>query len=114
MKRVIRLFMWGYQPHFASALSIRAEQVFEELGFALKPDVLLVGVLKPGAKDRPVCIEPEDGKWDLSVFSDIPIRYPEAARTHRLQNVFYGDEPSMRDKPENIRRSSATMVVQES
>jgi hypothetical protein len=114
MKREIRLFMWGYQPHFAGALLVRSEQVFEELGVAIKPDVLLVGVLKPDAKDHPVCIEPEDGKWDLSLFSDIPTRYPETVRNHPLQNMFYGDEPSMRDKPENIRRSSAMMVVQDS
>jgi hypothetical protein len=114
MKRLIRLFMWGYQPHFASALRRRAEQVFEELGVAIKPDVLLVGILKPDAEDHPVCIEPEDGKWDLSLFSDVPVRYPEIVRDHPLQNVFYGDEPSMRDKPENIRRSSAMAAVQES
>lgn len=114
MKHLIRLFMWGYQPHFASALHTRAEQVFEELGVALKPDVLLVGVLKPDGQGHPVCVEPEDGKWSLSLFADIPTRFPETVKNHPLQRMFYGDEPSMQEKPENIRRSSATMVVQES
>jgi hypothetical protein len=114
MKGTIRLFMWGYQEHFAWNLSRLAEQVFEELGVALKPDVLLVGVLKPEEKDRHlVCVEPEDGKWPLSLFADIPARYAETIKTHPLQNMFYDDEPSMRDKPENIRRDSARKVVQQ-
>jgi hypothetical protein len=107
--------MWGYQQHFAWNLSRIAKKVFEELGVELKPDVLLVGVLKPDENDQhPVCVEPEDGKWELSLFSDIPVRYGETIKTHPLQRMFYGDEPSMQDKPENIRRSSATMVVRDS
>ena len=114
MKHLIHLFMWGYQQHFASNVGYLAEKVFEELGVPLKPDVLLVGVLKPDADDQPICVEPEDGKWNLSLFAEIPIRYPETVKNHPLQRMCYGDEPSMRDKPENIRRSSATIVVQDS
>jgi hypothetical protein len=106
--------MWGYQPHFASALRRRAEQVFEELGVELKPDVFLVGVLRPDTIDQPICVEPEDGKWDLSLFADIPTRFPETVKSHPLQTILYGDEPSMRDKPEKIRRLSATIVVEDS
>ena len=72
MKQLIHLFMWGYQPHFASTLRHLAEDVFKELGISLKPDVLLVGVLKPDAKGHPVCVEPEDDKWELSLFDAIP------------------------------------------
>lgn len=111
MKHLIRLFMWGYQPHFASTLRHLAENVFKELGVALKPDVLLVGVLKPDASGHPVCVEPEDGKWELSLFEVIPEEFPKTIKNHRLQTMMYGDEASNNDKPENIRRSSATMVV---
>jgi hypothetical protein len=110
MKR-IHLFMWGYQPHFASKLRHLAEDVFKELGVSLKPDVLLVGVLKPDATGHPVCVEPEDGKWELSLFDAIPKEFPKTIKNHRLQTMVYGDEASMNDKPENIRRSSATTVV---
>lgn len=111
MKQLIHLFMWGYQQHFANTLRHLAEDVFKELGVSLKPDVLLVGVLKPDANGHPVCVEPEDGKWELSLFSSIPDEFPKTIKNHRLQTVMYGDEPSMNDKPENIRRSSATIVV---
>ena len=105
MKRLIHLFMWGYQPHFVYSLERLASNVFEELGVALKPDVLLVGVLKPDAEGHPVCVEPEDGKWDLSLFEEIPKAFPDTIKNHPLQNMFYGDEPSMRDKPEKIGRA---------
>jgi hypothetical protein len=111
MKQLIHLFMWGYQPHFASTLRHLAEDVFKELGISLKPDVLLVGVLKPDAKGHPVCVEPEDDKWELSLFDAISEEFPKTIKNHRLQTMMYGDEASMNDKPENIRRSSATMVV---
>ncbi len=111
MKQTIRLFMWGYQPHFAITLRSLAEGVFNELGVSLKPDVLVVGVLKPDGEGHPVCVEPEDGKWDLSIFDSIPEEFPKTIKNHRLQTMMYGDQASMNDKPENIRRSSATIVV---
>jgi hypothetical protein len=114
MKRIIRLYMWGYQEHFAWKFANLSEKVFGELGVSLKPDVLLVGILKPEEKDRySVCVEPEDGKWPLSLFSEIPSRYPETIKSHPLQRMVYGDAPSMEEKPEKIRRSSATIVVQQ-
>jgi hypothetical protein len=114
VKKLIKLFMWGYQPHFAHSLGRQAEKVFAELGIDLGPDVLLVGLLKPPLKDKhPVCIEPEEKKWPLEIFSNLPKRFREIEVTHPLQNVFYGDAPSMADKPENMRRSSASMAVRE-
>lgn len=112
MKHTIRLFMWGYQPHFAITLRRLAENVLKELGVSLKPDVLLVGVLKPDGDGYPVCVEPEDDKWDLSIFDSIPEEFPKMIKNHRLQTMMYEDEASMNDKHENIRRSSAAMVVQ--
>ena len=114
MKKVINLFMWGYQQHFAHSLGYQAKKVFAELGIDLEPDVLLVGLLKPNLKDNhPVCIEPEEKNWPLGIFSNLPTRFREIEATHPLQNMFYGDAPSMADKPENMRRSSASMVVRE-
>ena len=70
MKKVINLFMWGYQPHFAHSLGYQAKKVFAELGIDLEPDVLLVGLLKPDLTGKhPVCIEPEEKRVGLSTFS---------------------------------------------
>jgi hypothetical protein len=114
VKKAIELFMWGYQPHFAHSLGYQAKKVFAELSIDLEPDVLLVGLLKPSLKDKhPVCIEPEEKKWPLDIFSNLPTRFREIEATHPLRNMFYGDAPSMADKPEKMRRSSASMAVRE-
>jgi len=106
--------MWGYPQHFAHSTEYLAKKVFVELGIDLEPDILLVGILKPGEKNNhPVCVEPEDGKWPLTTFSNLPTRFLEIEATHPLRDIFYGDEPSMADKPESIRRSSASMAAQE-
>ena len=108
----IELFMWGYQPHYRSRLEFRAKDVFEALGVQVTPKVLLVGALAPQKQDRnPVCIEPEDGEWALTIFTDLLNLIEATVRDHPLRNVYYGDEPSMRDKPENIRRDSVTSAV---
>jgi len=109
---VINLFMWGYQPHFRLTLQLLTEHVFEELGILLKPDVLLVGARRPGSDNRnPVCVEPEDGKWQLTLFENLLDSIESTVKSHRLQNMIYGDEPSMRDLPETIRRDSVTTTV---
>ena len=114
MKKLITLFMWGYQQHFVHSLESLAQKVFAELGLSLQSDVLLVGLLKPGLeKKHPVCIEPEEKKWPLDIFSNLTLRFCEIEATHPLQNIFYGDALSMADKPENMRRSSASMAVRE-
>ena len=59
-----------------------------------------------------VCVEPEDGKWPLDLFDGLLDEIETQVAQHPLQSVFYTDEPSMRDKPENIRRDSVRRAVQ--
>ena len=106
--------MWGYQQHFRSNLNWRATEVFQALGVSFAPDVHLIGIRLPQELTRhPVCIEPEDGGLPLSLFASLHASFEEIEHKHPLQNMFYGDEPSERDKPENIRRSAVTMAVEE-
>ena len=114
MKHLIKMFMWGYQPHFRVTLELLAESVFKELGVKLRPDVLLVGARRPGhSNDNPVCVEPEYVKWELTLFKDLLESIEKVVSNHPLQRMHYGDEPSMRDKPENIRRDSARTAVRD-
>ncbi len=73
MKRhLIHLFMWGYQPHFRALLESRSKDVFVQIGVRLAPKVLLVGARAPNNENpNPVCIEPEDGEWSLTLFSGL-------------------------------------------
>lgn len=113
-RHVIDLFMWAYQPHYRHQVEYLAKQVLAELGTDIAPKVFLVGAKAPQKQDRnPVCLEPEDGEWPLTTFEHLLDSIEKIIRDHPLQNVIYGDEPSMRDKPENIRRDSVTKAVRQ-
>ena len=110
----INLFMWGYQPHFRRQLERQANRVMEELGVpAAGVECLLVGAKRP-YRDNPneVCVEPEDGKWPLVLFDGLLDSIETEVANHPNRNMAYGDEASMRDKPENIRRDSVRSAVQ--
>ncbi|MCA9716218.1 MAG: hypothetical protein KC468_16170 [Myxococcales bacterium] len=113
-RKSITLFMWGYQPHYRYEVKRRMNNVMAELGIeGAGADCLLVGAMVPGeSKPHDVCVEPEDGKWPLEIFDGLLIAIEAEVREHPLQNMYFGDEPSMRDKPENIRRDSVRKAVQ--
>lgn len=114
MGRVIRMFMWPYQESFRINLEIRAKALLQEIAPTLEPEVLLVGVRVPQAKDGlPVCVEPEDGEWEVTLFSNCFRRSDEIYETHEGHNVLYGDDARTRDQPENIRKSSIKRAVGE-
>jgi hypothetical protein len=106
--------MWGYQTHFRAEMERYSRQAFAALGASIELNALLIGVRLPDvANDHPVCIEPEDEEWDISTFTEVHRRADEICTTHPDQNLYYGDEPSMLDKPENIRRKSVREAIQE-
>ena len=111
---LINLFMWGYQPHFRGKFQDQANRVMEDLGVP-SPGVecLLVGARRHD-RDNPndVCIEPEDGKWPVTLFDGLLESIEMEVDRHPLRNIRYGDQPSTRDKPENIRRDSVRKAVQ--
>lgn len=111
---VLTYFMWAYQPHFRIQMEHRAKQALAALGANIEVKALLVGVRLPEiANDHFVCIEPEDGEWNIAAFKDVHRRAGEIFTTHPDQQMFYGDEPSMLDKPENIRRKSVQEAIEE-
>jgi hypothetical protein len=107
-------FMWPYQTHFRIQMESRSKQALAALGANISVKALLVGVRLPEVlDDHPECIVPEDGEWDISIFQGVHKHTGEIFTTHPDQNMFYGDEPSMRDKPENIRRQSVREAIEE-
>lgn len=113
-QKLIKLFMWGYQPHYRVSIQLLARNVLQSLGTAVDAKALLVGVRRP-ANENPhaVCVEPEYGEWPLSLFDDLPSAIEALIADHPLQNMFYSDEPSMRDKPERIRSGSVSTGVRD-
>ena len=112
--KAINLFMWRYQEHFRICFENLMNDVMKELGIP-EPGVecLLVGAKIPGCQNlNDVCVEPEDGKWPVELFDGLLDEIEKEILNHPLRNIFYGDGPSMRDKPENIRRDSVRIAVQ--
>lgn len=111
-RQTISLFMWGYQPHFRRSIEYLARDVLKGLGASVDAVALLVGVRRPGQANRnPVCIEPEDGQWPLALFNGLVGSVDDIYSKHHFQTIVFGDEPSMRDKPEWMRRDSVTTAV---
>jgi hypothetical protein len=114
MTKSVKLFMWGYQGHFESELEFRAKAVIQSIAPTVHPRAILVGVRTPEKADgHPVCVQPEDGEWDPSIFFGCADRTEQIYKNHPDQELYYGDAPSMRDKPENIRRKSVREAVLE-
>ena len=105
--------MWGYQPHFQYEVERLANDVMGNLGVSsTRAECFLAGAKIPNSQNpNPVCIEPEDGKWPISLFDELPKAIETEVANHPLKDVFYGDEPRMRDKPENIRRDSVRRAI---
>lgn len=106
--------MWGYQSHFRYQFERLMDSAMSELGVSdAGSQCLLVGTKVPGADvHHDVCLEPEDGEWPVALFANLPAAVEAIVKTHPLQNTFFGDEPSMRDKPENMLRDSVRQAVQ--
>ena len=106
--------MWGYQPHFRRYVEMRMKDVMKKLSVSdVAAECLLVGARVPGCKNpNGVCVEPEDGHWPIDLFNGLLDVIEAEESVHPLQNILYGDELSMREKPENIRRDSVRRAVQ--
>jgi hypothetical protein len=105
--QAIDQFMWAYQTHFRSRVRYLANGVLERISAGEAAAALLVGVRRPEHNARhAVCVEPEDGPWPQALFDGVDREIESAIRIHPLQNMVYDDKPSMRDKPENIRRAA--------
>lgn len=113
-KKYLTYFMWGYQEHFKASMEYRASNVLVALGVNLPLQGLLIGVRAPKIiNGHEVCLVPEDGDLDPAIFKLCHARTEEIFSSHPDHRMFYGDEPSMRDKPENIRRKSVRQAVDE-
>ena len=112
--QLIKLFMWGYQPHFRVDVEISMNAVMQELGVSKAgAECLLVGARIPSHQNpNDVCVEPEEDKWSISLFEGLLEAIEAEFASHPMQKMFYTDRTSMEEKPENIRRDSVSKAVQ--
>jgi len=113
MPKTIKQFMWAYQHVLRGTVAVHADLLFREIGWDVKSQAFLVGVRAP---DRPgqntVCLEPEDGKWPFAPFADLVAAVEAAVPKHDMQNLFFGDDAAMREKPENVHCTVVSEQVQ--
>lgn len=106
-RNVIYQFMWGYQEHYASQIRSEASAVFKLIGLDAEPQVLLIGVRRPGGtSSHPACLEPETGAWPMSLIEDLKPRVEAIYLDHPGQQIAFTHGPTMDDKPDNLRRQS--------
>ena len=112
--QLIKLFMWGYQPHFRVDVEISMNAVMQELGVSKAgAECLLVGARIPSHQNpNDVCVEPEEDKWPISLFEGLLEAIEVEVASHPERDIIYGDRTSMEEKPENIRRDSVSKAVQ--
>lgn len=109
-------FMWPWQVVLRNSVNSKIRSILKELGIRLEPNVLLIGARRPGKEfsDRnEVCIEPEDGEWKTDMFPALLARIEQVYENHHLHNTIFGDETSMRAKPEWARRDSVRTAIEE-
>lgn len=112
--KTIDQFMWRWQHSYAGTMRYAAEALLHQIGVTQKPTTFVVGVAWPGKEVRHgACVEPEDGEWPQALFNQIPGELEARFRAHPMQNMFYGDAPTMEDKPENIRRLTVGEAVKD-
>ncbi|WP_437761862.1 diadenylate cyclase [Sorangium sp. So ce764] len=114
MGKSITLFMWAYQHNFRFSVEYRARDTLQTVAPGIEPRALLIGVRTTETTEgHPVCVEPEDGQWDPKIFFGCTARTDQIFAAHPDHSIHYGDAPSMRDKPENIRKKSVRDAVRE-
>lgn len=81
--------MWGYQPTFRRLYESLMSDVMKELGIS-EPAVecLLVGAKSLGCLNpNSVCVEPEDGKWNIDSFDGLLDLFEKEVARHPLQTA---------------------------
>jgi hypothetical protein len=100
----IRLFMWGYQPHFQISTQTAAEGVFAQLDKALSPTTFLVGVLVEEREERyPICVEPEDCGYDPGIFSDVQAQAEHLEAVDEERRIFHSHPKVQENHKQRIK-----------
>lgn len=114
MPRAIRLFMWGYQEHLCRSVRLFSKSLLQKLGEKVEPEVFLVGVRRAdGSGVHPVCIEPEDDRWLLGDFADLPEAADAAFEKSDDRFLIFGDSRYMDAWPDQFRRNLIGDLVRE-
>ena len=107
--------MWGYQLYFRDAVQYCMTEVLKELGVRdARPECFLVGVRIPGQAVRnEVCVEPEDGRWPLALFSSVLDTVERELEDVPSMAIAGADDQTIRERREQNYRHLVGRVVLE-
>jgi hypothetical protein len=110
----IKLFMWGYQPHFQIFTQTAAKGIFDKLDKALSPTTFLVGVLVEEREDRyPICIEPEDCGYDPEAFSDVQAQAAHLEAVDEERHLFHSHPRAQETHEQRIKLRALRNAIQQ-
>lgn len=108
---MIDQFMWTWQRIYRKLVETQIKSALEEIGFFGDLSVMLVGFDVTKENRHPVCIEPEDGIYHPSQFSDIPDEVERAIQTHPERDRTYSDPIRRAEQPHKLRRKIRKQIL---
>lgn len=115
MVKKIKLFMWGYQPHFQLSVKVTAERLFGKLVKGLNPRVFLVGVwfdTDTLPRTYPVCLEPEDEcGYDPEIFNGIHEKAKELEKNDPENKIFHSHPIAQENHERRIKLNSIRKAI---
>lgn len=110
----LKYFMWGYQPHFRSAATILARNLFQALDPRFEPKVTLLGFLQDASQLRhPVCIEPEDAITALTQFQSVRDRAEDLRQKDPRSSLFHSLPQAQTSSDSRLARRSLAAATRE-
>jgi hypothetical protein len=113
MRRSLRYFMWGFQPHFRMSMQMEAEQLLAAVGWNARPQALLIGFAATKEAQWPICIEPEHRYFQPEHLKDVTGRAEELYRSNPRSEMFYSDARSHDLVHRGLRDHARAMAVAE-
>lgn len=110
----IRLFMWGYQGHFQSAVKSKLKSLLLTLGVEAEAEVYLVGkLLSPTEGSYAVCIEPETSVWNEVTFKDLAKIEVQMLEQHEGRQIIQSHPIAQKHQDDRIKKQSFLRAIQE-
>jgi hypothetical protein len=111
--QIIYQLMWGYQSIFQISVEGPLRIALREVGFTGRADVLLVGFQAAGQHEYPICIEPEDGPYEPSIFANVADRSRELYEQHPDHDGFHTDPGAHEAFHARLQRQMRAKAVEE-
>jgi hypothetical protein len=110
----LKYFMWAHQHSTQENIQRYAEELFEAISPKLKPNLLLLGILRKELEGKhPICIQPENCGVDVIIFNGIDNLAKSIWEKDPRRNVLHGMPYIHENYHNQVKRDSVRRAVQE-